>query len=143
MASNAVDTGNGLTVEFATSGYTSQITSVQPYSMTRESLDTSHMGTTTALTFMAAALYDGGELTMEMHFNPDTSPPITGATEAVIVRFGSSATASFSCFLIEVTPAVPNNEIMTHSASFKITGAVTIVDADTSPTPTPTPTPTA
>ena len=99
MASPSVDVATGITIVFGTSGFSAQILDVTPPGMSRESLETTHQSTMTQKTFMPADLYDSGELGFDIHFNPDTSPPIGGATETITITFPSGATWAFSGFM--------------------------------------------
>lgn len=129
MGSPLVDVGTGITVAFATSGFSIQILDVTPYAMSRVSIDTSHQGTTGARTFSPVDLYDAGELSFTGHFNPDTSPPINGANESITVTFPAGATAVFSGHMTAYNPGSPLEDKMTVDVTIKISGSVTITGA--------------
>lgn len=93
MSTPAVDLGTGITVVFA-SGFAPEITNASMSGISREVVDTSHLGTPQAgadkigsRTFLAGDLSDPGELTIEGHFNPDTVPPIEGDSEVITINF--------------------------------------------------------
>ena len=126
MASPLVDIGTGITIAFGTSGFTCEILDVTPPEATRESIQTSHQGTTTAHTFTPTDLYDPGGLEISFHFNPDTDPPIDGAAEDITITFTSGATWAFSGFMTNYAASAPLEDKMTGSATFKASGDITI-----------------
>jgi hypothetical protein len=119
--------GTGITISFSSSFF-AEILDVSPPNASRESIATSHMGTSAAHTFMPADLVDWGELTVEMAFDPSTTPPITSAAEAIVITFADSAasTWSFSGYMTSFEPSAPLEDRMTASATIKVTGAVTV-----------------
>jgi len=127
MASPSVDIGTGTATVHTTSGFDGELTSMQPFSVSRGSVDTTHLGTLLARTFAPTDLYDGGEYTVEGHFNPDTNPPVISQTaaETTTITFNSGATCAFSAFWTEYTASVALEDKMTFSATLKITGAIT------------------
>lgn len=125
----ATDIGTGSTVTFGTSSFTADILSVNLSGITREAINTSHMGTTSDHTFMPADLVDNGTLEMEVAWVAGLTPPIltNGAAETVTVAFaGSASTWSFSAFQIDLGIVVPLEDKMTATMTFKITGAITL-----------------
>lgn len=120
-----VDVGTGTSIVFASSGFTAQLTSIDPYELSRESIETSHLGTTGPKTSEPGDLYDPGELALEGHFNPETAPPISGVAETATITYPSGATDAFTCYMTNYKPGVPLEDKMTFSATFKITSAIT------------------
>jgi hypothetical protein len=130
------DIGNGTSVTFGTSSFSASLMSVTWGGITRPAIQTSHLGTTTAHTFMPDDLYDGGDITLSIQYNPNTQPPISGAAETVTVTYpvpsGSSngATHAFSGFVTEFVPGNAGlGELMIASVTVKVSGAITYVDA--------------
>lgn len=125
MASSA-EVGTGTTITFA-SGFFAEVLSIAGPSGSRVSLQTSHMGTTTAHTFVPGDLVDWGEMTVEMHYVAGEDPPIDDVVESVTITFPDSAssTLSFDGFMtgFEITNTL--EEIITASATIKATGDVT------------------
>lgn len=127
-----VDNGTGASVTFGTSGFTANITAINGDSIERPSIDTTHLGTTTARTFIPGDLVDQGNLTLEIQFDPDTTPPIKTATETITVTFplssGGTTAADweFSGFGTSFEYGVPLEELMTGSLTVKVTGDITI-----------------
>lgn len=118
-----MDVGTGTTITYA-SGFCAEILSITPPGLSREAIETTHMGTTTAKTFMPGDLYDGGELGVSMAFAPGTTVPITSAAETVTVTFPDGATWAFSGFMTGFEATVPLEDKMTGDATIKVTGAL-------------------
>jgi len=132
MASPLVDLGTGITVAFATSAFTAQLTEVTPFAAERESIDTTYLGTTVtpagdfgAKTYIPADLTEAGELAIKGHYNPDTLPPMESATEVITITFASGATLIFDGFMTGYTPGgFVANGLMEFDAVIKISGPV-------------------
>ena len=89
-------TAHGITVEFGSSNFTAEITNFTAPGSSRESIPTTHAGTTDAKTFMPGDLPDNGELALTVHFDEDEEPPIDGDPEQVTITFVSGTTWTFS-----------------------------------------------
>lgn len=119
------DSGFGTTITFST-GYFAEIISVDGPDLSREAIDTTHMGTTSGrMTYIPSDLIDGGTLSVEMAYVPATAPPISSAAETVTVTYPDSSTCSFSGFLTSFSPSIPIDDRMTASAEIKVSGDVT------------------
>lgn len=120
----AADVGTGTTLSF--SGFTYNVLSAS-WSMSRASIDTSHMGTTTARTFMPGDLYDAGEVTFEVQFDPTIDPPVAGAAATLTVVWAGLANTSWaaSAVLTSFDASGSLEELMTATATFKLTGSIT------------------
>ena len=127
MASPLV--GTGTTITFGTSGFSANIMSVDGPGITREAIETTHMGTTTAKTFIPADLIDGGEMSFTMQFDGALDPPTDAAAETITIDWGGAGTGekwTFSGFMTGFNPSSPLEELMTASATLKVTGDVTV-----------------
>lgn len=127
MASPAVDNATGITIVFGTSGFGGEIVDVNGPSLARESIDTTHQGSTAARTFAPADFYDAGELTYTLHFNPDTLPIISSAAETITVTWPAGATWAFSGFLTGISNVATLDDKMTADVTVKASGQVTAV----------------
>jgi hypothetical protein len=131
MASPTVDIGTGTTYTFA--GFDAEVKTIDWSGIERVSLETTQLNTPAnglgSRTFIGGDLSDGGTVDMTFHFNPDDTPPIEGSAGTLLITFGSGATWSASAFLTSVSFGVPTEEIMEGTASFKVTGQVTITPA--------------
>lgn len=138
----AVDIGTGTTIAFGTSGFSAQVLDVSGPGLARESIETSHMGTSGpgagqvgSKTFMPADLVDPGELSFEIHFNPDTVPPIHEAAETITVTFPipagltNGATWVATGFVTSYEPSSPLEDKMVASITVKLSGQITITAA--------------
>jgi hypothetical protein len=117
------DTGTGTTIAFGTSSFSAEITSISSGGISRESYDTSHMGTTGSMTKAPKKLVDQGTVDLEFKFDPDAQPPISGPTETVTITFpipsGDSAGATLigSGFITNFEWGAELEEEMTASAT--------------------------
>jgi len=105
-----------------------EILDVTPPGMSRESIQSSHMGSTIAHDFIPSKLYDGGEVTLEIAFDPNWAVPISAAAQSVVITFpdSGSSTWTFDAFVTGYEPTDPLEDRMTASLTLKVTGAVTI-----------------
>ena len=127
MPSPQVDVATGMTVVFGTSAFSAQILDIRPPGAKRGEIDTSHMGTSVNKTFTPEDFVDRGEMEMDIHFNPDTTPPIAAAAETITITFPAAATWAFTGFVTEYMPDAPLNNKMTATVKVKVSGAITIV----------------
>ena len=129
------DVGTGLAIVFGTSGFTAEITDVNGQGISRESINTSHHGSTIYHAFMPSDLVDPGELTMEFSFDPDEQPPVTSATETITITFPlpaggvTAATLAASGFVTSWEWGAPLEEKMTATATIKWTGTPVWTDS--------------
>ncbi len=124
------DVGTGAAITFA-SGYFGEITGFSMDGMERPSIDTTHLGTTNARTFIPGDLYDPGELAVELQFDTQTLPPFSATAETVTVTFpltsgGTTTTWAASGFLTSFNYDVPLEDLNTASATVKLSGQVTV-----------------
>ena len=89
-----VDIGTGTSILFGTSGFAAELTSVSMDGISREIVETSHLGTPIAgagklgsKTFIAGDLSDPGTLSIEGHFDADIIPPLEAAAELITITF--------------------------------------------------------
>jgi hypothetical protein len=128
----APDLGNGTTVTFGTSSFTANITGVSWGGISRESINTSHLGTTTDHTFIPGDLVDNGEVSLTIQYDGTVSPPIitNGAAETVTIDWGgvgvnNTWAASMFQTSFEIGEATVDG-LMTATIGLKASGAVTI-----------------
>lgn len=119
--------GTGTTVTF--SGFTQEIVNIDNGGLATESIDTSHLGTTEARTFIGGDLYDPGELTMEVNHDPTYEPVIGGDPAAISLDqhgLGAGNIWTGEAFLQSYNPSWPLENKMTATAVFKMSGGVSI-----------------
>jgi len=118
--------GHGTTVTFGTSGFASNLISVDGPSASREDVDNTHMGTSAAKAYLPSALYDGGEVTLHVEHDASASVPIDQAAETITIDWaGSANTYAFSGYIKGYTPGAAIGERMEADVVVKVTGAVT------------------
>ena len=121
------DIGTGTTITFST-GFFAEIVDISGPEASRESVQVSHMGTTTAHIFLPTDLVDWGDLTVELLLDPQTKPPVNAVAETVTITFPDSAatTWAFSGFMTGFDLGIPLEDRMTATATIKVTGDVTV-----------------
>lgn len=119
--------GTGTTVTFNAAAI-AEILDVTPPGISRENVQSSHMGTVDAHTFLPVKLYDGGEVSLEIAFDPDMSMPFADTVAAMVITFpdSGSTTWTFNAFVTGYEPADPLEDRMTATITFKVTGAIVI-----------------
>lgn len=123
----AADVAVGITIVFGTSGFSAQITDMNPPPWAREALETTHQGTATpARTWTPADLGDWGEMSIDFFFEPATSPPHDDAAETITITFPNATTWAFEGFMTGYEPGAVLNTLMTGTATVKVSGDVTI-----------------
>lgn len=121
----------GITVEFGTSTFTANITSVG-ISQSREAIDATHLGSTTVMDWIAASLYDSGEVTLGIHFDPAMRPPIGANAETITITYtqASNALIKFTGFVTAWDADAPGpGQLMTGTVTIKSTSAITTATA--------------
>lgn len=132
------DEGSGASITFGTSGTTINATSIQATGVSREALETTHLGTTGGTkTYIPADLKDPGEISVTFRYDPDTQPPIAAA-ETITITYpvpatkNNGATEASSGFVSSWdAPTLENDTVMDATFSIKRTGPITYVDATT------------
>ena len=81
------DVGTGTTIAFATSSFTAEVININGNDISREDIETTHMGTAGYRTYVPSRLVEGGTVDMEITFDPDVQPPIAGVAESITVTF--------------------------------------------------------
>lgn len=131
----ATDTGTGTTITFGTSGWTGQITNVDWDQLTRAVIETSHLGTADANTYMPSDRYDPGEITIEGNFDGDDETPIAEDPETITVTFplksGDSTPGNWAAtgFATSFRFGLPDEEKQTFTMTIKLSGAITYTAA--------------
>lgn len=130
-----VDTGTGAALVFTTSSWTAEIMSIEHSGVSREAIDVTHLGSTSARAFIPGDLYDPGELDVEYHHNPDNPPPFTATAEIVQIKFplsGTITTASqdkISMFIVDLGKTIPLEDKMVGTIKLKCTGPISHTNA--------------
>lgn len=119
--------GTGTSVSFAT-GFFAEIIDISWSGVSREVIETTHMGTTTARTYTPGDLYDPGEAQVQIAFAPGTAPPWGDAAETVTVTWpdAGAATWAASGFMSDFEGGAAIEERMTATATLKFSGSITV-----------------
>lgn len=121
----SVGEGIGTTLVAGTSGFNAKITAVDG-GPTRGSIETTHLGTTSTKSFIAASLYDAGEFSITVQHDPTISVPIDAVAETWTIDWGGSGSVwSFSGFLTDYSAgATISEELMEATFTVKATGPI-------------------
>ena len=132
----SADQGTGTTIAFASTGaiaFESGVTFLDiGGSVTRGAVDTTHLGTTVAMSYEPADLYDPGEITMtidwdpeEMNIGSDFIMKLGAST--ITITFPNADTYAFSGFFTSLNwGPVAVNTRMQANLTVKASGAITI-----------------
>ena len=120
------DVATGITISFGTSGWTGRIENIRASGKTREAINISHQGTTTAHEFTPADLADMGEFVVDYQFNPATALIITLVAEEITITWPDDDTHVFTGFCTAMDEEAPLNEKMTGTMTIKVSGTIAI-----------------
>lgn len=119
------DTGLGTAITFS-NGFLARVLSIEISGIERGELDSTTMGSTAGgKTFLPTDMYDPGEMSVEMQFDTDAAPPITGAAETVTITWPDAETWACSGWLKSLSVNAAAEDIMTATAVIKFTGSWT------------------
>jgi hypothetical protein len=126
------DVGQGTVINFGASNFhtTFELLEVTGWEQSRESVETTHMGTTADKTYQPVDLVDPGTLSIRGHHDGALVYPIDGAIETITIDWagqGGGAIWSASGFMSNVSVAAEMEGMMEFTADLKMTGAVSIV----------------
>lgn len=116
----------GVAVDFS-SGFLAEILDMSGPELTRDAIDVSYLNQTEAAKlYMAAALYDGGEVTFTIGFAPGTSPPIANVAETLTITWPDSAGTAWSMtvFMTNFAAKGPMGDKATADITLKVSGEV-------------------
>jgi len=120
----AVD-GHGTVGHFG-DGFSANIIDINGPSAEKAFIDTTHMGTTTAMSFIPATLYDPGSIDLTCEYNGEGPINDTAATSMSIV-WANGSTATFDGFVTGCgNPSVSIGERMTFTVTIKVTGPISV-----------------
>lgn len=131
----AVTEGNGWSISAGSSTFNANIISASGLEAARESIETSHLGTSSHKTFIPAKLVDNGELSMTIQFDADfdfdtimhADAETWTITWPLPAGQSSEATWAFSGFMTGYGGVtVENDSLQTADVTLKITGDITV-----------------
>jgi hypothetical protein len=133
------DIGTGSTLTF--SGITVNLSRINPTGLSREAIDTSHLGTSGARSYLPGDTYDPGSISCDFHVDADTASTsfdlnaaLTAAAGTFTVQMPTNTVATATGvkwtgngFLTDVEWDLPFEELASGSFTLKATGAWTVV----------------
>jgi hypothetical protein len=118
--------GTGATATYT--ALTGPLMSIDMNLYSRESVQTSHLGTTTAHTYIPGSLYDPGEITLELQVETGVAygTPATASASSLVIAWTTGVSVTASAFMTGLSWNIPLEELQICTATFKLTGAITI-----------------
>lgn len=144
MAGTPVDVGTGSIIAFGTSAFTSELLNVDWGTIERPAIETTHMGTAAPgagkignATFIPGDITNPGEIVVEVHFDPDKTPPINPSDVAEVITItwpkvpadASAAKWEGQGFVKSFDISDPLEDKMTATITIQMTGNVTLTAA--------------
>ncbi len=120
--------GTGASFTFSTMHTGLEIMSISMDSVyERQSIQTSHLGTTTAHTFIPSTLFDAGGCTIE--FQTDDAITFrtyaTAAASSLVITFASGMAFTVDAFITSLSFSAELEALQTGTVTFKFTGNLT------------------
>ncbi len=125
------DVGNGMQIDFGTTGFNAAVIDVDGPGFVRPSIETTTMATTVAKEYIPGDLYDPGDIDIEFAHDPSIVPPIDQPREVITITWpkhsgiNNAATWVGSGFLTEYKASGKLDTRMTAKAKIKLSGKVT------------------
>lgn len=130
----ARDIADGATVSFGSVFTSLKLASISHSGFTRSTVDASALDTAGGKDFLASSMYDPGELSCEVHFDPSLKATIAGAmtndstAQALTITYpnGGTATTAWSAYgyLTGFDITATKEELMTATATVKLSGSI-------------------
>lgn len=125
----AAKVGTGTTIVFGTSSVTAEYLSVTGSgNHGRTDIDISHLGSTGYRQYIPGTLLEGGEFTLNMHFDGTEAIPVTAGTETITIAPGGNTatgtTISFPGYVKSFSPTITLEEKMTADVTIKVAGTI-------------------
>ena len=131
----ARDIADGATVSFGSVFSSLKLASISHSGLSRNTVDASHLATSGGKEFLASSMYDPGELSCEVHFDPSLKTTIVGAmtndgtAQALTITYPNGAAAAISAwsaygYLTGFDITASKEELMTATATVKLSGSI-------------------
>jgi hypothetical protein len=112
-----------------------EITNITPPPMTRDLPEATHMESPGGWKEYVPGLKDGGEISVDMNFIPGSAATLRllemqteSEASPVKIKFPGGEEWGFTAFCTGFTPEVPVGDVMTATATFKVTGEPDFTD---------------
>ena len=133
------DIGTGATLTTSGTSWNARITEMQWSGISREHVETTHLGSSDARTYLPGDLYDPGELSLSIQYEPGNEPQgLTSATQQEwTLNFplnaaqgqATAATLHGTASVSEFSFGVPLEDVITGDVTFKFSGPLTWTSA--------------
>ena len=130
----ARDIADGATVSFGSVFSSLNLASISHSGVSRNTVDASHLGTSGGKDFLASSMYDPGEMSCEVHFDPSLRSTIVNAmtndstAQALSITYPNGGTATYVWsaygFLTGFEVTATKEELMTDTATVKLSGNI-------------------
>jgi len=117
MAQNST----GMSILFS-SGFLAEIKDCTPFTSERPALNTSHMLSTNAHTFIPGDLVDWGSFDCTINFDATTTPPTNDDPETFTITWADGSTFSCSGFMTNYSVTANLETVMEASVTVKLSG---------------------
>jgi hypothetical protein len=119
-----IDLGTGASITFGTGGWTLSVRGMSDVGMEVASVDTTHLTTTDAMTYIAGRLKEGGTVSLDVLHDNDNRPVVANANETVTITFANGAVATFQGHVQSYKIGVPLEQMLTATCVIKVSGLV-------------------
>jgi len=117
----------GITMTFASSGFSMNLLDVSPPGGQVESFETTHQGTTTAKTFTPDDLIEWTNGTLTVQYDPADDPgAFVGQEETITWNLPGSSTWSHTGWIESFQPTGTLGQLMTATCEIKVDGDITV-----------------
>ena len=107
-----------------------EVTSITPPNYSRDAVDVTHMNSDDTFREYIAGLMDAGEVQIELNYIPNASDVLIAALEAgkqnYQITMPNSVTFTFAAVMTDFSLQAPNEDKLTASATFKVSGKPTL-----------------
>lgn len=105
------------------------VTNITPFNVSRDSLDTTDMGTTDGYKTCIGGLKDNGELSADVNYDPTVHNTILADFDETDpmnyrVTFPGGEVATFAAVMTGFSPKAPMEDKLTATLTFKISGVI-------------------
>ncbi len=122
------DKGTGSTIAFGTSSYSVNVTNISISGEEVPVIDATHMGTTGYREKIFGDLVEPPEVTVEIFYDPDEPPIVSGAVETITITFppgtgqATGANIAGTGKIVSWDNSIPLEDIMTGTYTVKFDG---------------------
>lgn len=127
------DIGHGASLAFGS--FSGNIISIDGPGLSVDDVETTHLLSAGGTKEFIPGLEDSGEVTAEIHFDPDEDDPRDEGVATLTITFPvpagltSGATWAASAYVNQYAPSTPVDDLMKASIKWRLTGVVTMTNA--------------